>query len=290
MERELWRMVIRSLRRLPRRWPSGAVYSNHQILAVLLWAALHDRPISWACRRRNWPMQAWRRVLPDQSTMSRRLRDPALLDDLRRVAVLVQRTLGAAHPTLLVDGKPLEVSEYTADPDAAVGWSIRRFSRGYKLHALIDLSWRVHSWRVTPLNEAESVVAQELVREAEASATLMYADASYDSNNLHRVAADCGVRLVAPRRRPHKGIGKNQRHHPNRLASIALTEHDASWHDIRTRVRPTIERYFGALASVGGGLWGLPPWVRRLHRVRVWVGAKMALHAARITMIRAPDA
>ena len=43
MERELWRVIRTALRRLPRRWPRNASYSNAEILAVLLWAALHKR-------------------------------------------------------------------------------------------------------------------------------------------------------------------------------------------------------------------------------------------------------
>ncbi len=86
MERELWRSVTRAIRRLPRWWPRGAVYDNRQVLAVLLWASLHGRSVSWACQRGHWPVQAWRRALPDQSTMSRRLRDQRLLEDLRRLA------------------------------------------------------------------------------------------------------------------------------------------------------------------------------------------------------------
>ncbi|MFU8829684.1 MAG: hypothetical protein ACNA8P_12785, partial [Phycisphaerales bacterium] len=68
MERELWRLIVPRIRRLPTRRPRGAVYTDKQIIAVALWAALHTRPISWACNKQNWPPQAWRRVLPDQST------------------------------------------------------------------------------------------------------------------------------------------------------------------------------------------------------------------------------
>lgn len=64
MEHALW--IVIALRRLPSRRPRGAGYTNRQILAVLLWAALRDRPIDWACKRRHWPPQAWRRVLPSQ--------------------------------------------------------------------------------------------------------------------------------------------------------------------------------------------------------------------------------
>ena len=76
---------------MPRWWPRNASYSNREILAVLLWAALHNKPICWACLRSSWPLQAWRRRLPDQSTMSRRLRDPDVWGDLRRLIDEVQR-------------------------------------------------------------------------------------------------------------------------------------------------------------------------------------------------------
>ena len=95
MERELWRQITGVLRRLPRRWSAAQRYSNRQVLAVLLWAALHERSISWACRRSAWPIQAWKRRLPDQSTMSRRLRDHSVLEDLQRLLTL----LGDRLPT-----------------------------------------------------------------------------------------------------------------------------------------------------------------------------------------------
>ena len=44
------------------------------VVRVYLWAALHDRPASWACDAKNWQRSTRPRVLPDQSTMSRRTR------------------------------------------------------------------------------------------------------------------------------------------------------------------------------------------------------------------------
>ena len=120
MERELWRWVTWGLKRLPRWRPRGAVYDNRCVLAALLWAALHDRSVSWACRRDSWPVQAWRRCLPDQSTMSRRLRDPRVIEDLRALVRILQRRLGAdPDGTLLVDGKPLAVSRFSAESIAS---------------------------------------------------------------------------------------------------------------------------------------------------------------------------
>ncbi len=43
--------------------------------------------------------------------------------------------------------------------------------------------------------------------------------------------------------------------------------------------RPRIERSFAQLVSYGG-LNSLPPWVRRIWRVRSWVMAKLPINAA----------
>jgi hypothetical protein len=59
---------------------------------------------------------------------------------------------------------------------------------------------------------------------------------------------------------------------------------------MRKRVRTTVERFFGTLATFGGGLSSLPTWVRRLHRVRVWVAAKLTLNAARQHLKQAANA
>lgn len=286
MERELWRWVATSLRLLPRRSPRGAVYDNRSVLAVLLWAAMHERSIHWACQRANWPMQAWRRRLPDQSTMSRRLRDPRIFDDLVRLLSIVQRRMAVAGDTLIVDGKPLAVSEFTADPDARSGWGAGRHSIGYKLHALVDEKQRLVAFDVQPMNKAECVCARDLLAAAcrsrlIAGGSTLLGDASYDSNRLHEAAAQAGVRLIAPRRCPDKKLCKNRVHHPGRLEAVRFTEHDPHWETLRTKVRTTVERFFGTLASFGGGLWSLPTWVRRLHRVRPWVAAKLNINAAR---------
>jgi hypothetical protein len=50
--------------------------------------------------------------------------------------------------------------------------------------------------------------------------------------------------------------------------------------------RADIERDFSGLACFGGGLTTLPPWVRRIWRVRAWVMAKLLINAARIRLNR----
>jgi hypothetical protein len=58
VERDIWTLIRAALRRLPLTWRRNDAYGDTQVLAVLLWAVLHDRPVIWACLRRNWPMQA----------------------------------------------------------------------------------------------------------------------------------------------------------------------------------------------------------------------------------------
>jgi len=265
------------------------VYTWAEALAVLFWAALHDRPISWACRRGNWPMQAWRRRLPGQSTMSRRLRDPAVVPMLDAVLRWVQEGREEDAELLIADGKPLEVSEYTTDPDARVGRGAGCFAPGYKLHAIIDpKAQAMHGWEVLPMNASEPGTAAGLVGRACAGARgILLGDSIFDSNPLHGRVDARGWQLIAPRKQPGTGLG-TRKHHPGRLLSLLLTEGPlGSWEEDWKPQRDAIERYFGAMASFGGGLSGLPSWVRRIHRVRVWVGAKLGINAARIALRRA---
>jgi hypothetical protein len=286
MERDIWRWIAKGLKRLPRTLTPGQQYHTHEVLAILLWSALHDRSILWACQRCNWPVQAWRRRLPNQSTLSRRLRDPSIIADLTRLMQILQRTLPDDQTIIIVDGKPLPVSEYTHDREACNGRGAGRYERGYKLHVLIDATWRLLAWHVEPMNTAECVVARRLVQQAAQSKTLpqtaiMLGDAAYDSNSLYETAAHEQIQLIAPRRKAHRSISSSYRQHPNRLQAIALTEHNGPLNKQLRAMRSRVEHYLGALASTGGGLHSLPAWSRRLVRVRYWIGAKLAIHAAR---------
>lgn len=290
MERELWRVIVAALRRVPPTRPRNAVYTERQIVAVLLWAALHERPVSWACQRCNWPVQAWRRPLPDQSTMSRRLRRSATRDLLLTLLMSVQRELGQTG-VLVVDGKPLELSDNTSDPDARTGRGAGRFSKGYKLHVILDASnHAVRAYRVHALNAGETTTAAHLLRWTRTPVqrgSVLLGDRLFDSNPLHAAAHRRGCQLIAPRQKPEKGVTRSGQH-PGRLESIRLTEGDggALWENVLAPQRTSIERFFGTLTSASGGMPTLPPWVRRLHRVRAWVGAKLVINAARIVRRR----
>ena len=74
MERELWPSLYRLLRAVAKAFRQK--YVQHQpwvLVAVSLWAILHDRPADWACDARNWGATRLRPGrLPSPSTLSRR--------------------------------------------------------------------------------------------------------------------------------------------------------------------------------------------------------------------------
>ena len=287
MERELWRELAITLKRLPPTRPRNAVYTDQEILAVFFWAVLHDRPIVWACRREHWPLQAWRRRLPDQSTMSRRLRSPRFFAAMFVLFTRLQR--GRTHRgTLVADGKPFQLPRHTRDPDAVLGRGVGGMARGYKLHLIADPEAEyIAGWRVLALNEAEPTTAAAILAACEGlpGGWLLLGDSGYDSNPLHAVVAERGGQLIAPRKKPGTGLG-NREHHPARVESVRVTEGEEAslWEKILGPARAGIERLFGALASLGCGLSALPTWVRRLHRVQAWIGAKVCIYVARVNI------
>lgn len=56
MEGELWKAVEERVRQISQRYPRYRVQYGHRLIALVwLWATVHDRPMSWACRRESWP-------------------------------------------------------------------------------------------------------------------------------------------------------------------------------------------------------------------------------------------
>src|SRR5688500_4265370 len=75
MERELWSELAAAVAAVGASWrePRRYVHPTATVVRVHLWAALHDRPVSWACQPEHWlPLRPG--PLPDQSTVSRRTR------------------------------------------------------------------------------------------------------------------------------------------------------------------------------------------------------------------------
>jgi hypothetical protein len=208
--------------------------------------------------------------------MSRRLQTTEvqrLLADMeRRLA-----RLSSGGWVMLVDGKPLLVGSHSKDPDAAWGRARRGWAKGYKLHALYDGGTIPPAWDITPLNEAEPEVAARLVLSLRGSGGYLLGDKLYDSNPLHDAALAVGCQLVAERKRPQAGLG-HCRHSPGRLRSIELLRQEFG--RALYAFRDQVERNFGWLTNHAAGLAPLPNWVRRIHRVRSWVQAKLIIHAA----------
>src|SRR5688500_12198936 len=261
-------------------------HSTALVVRVHTWAALHDRPVSWACRAGNWAPPARPAALPDQSTMSRRTRRPDFEECQRRVGA---RTNGRPKPALVkrVDGKPLELPNHTGDRDATWSRGVSRTSVGYKLHAVWSGNPMPDAFAVTTLNVCEKRMASRMVGRVGGGGYLP-GDAHYDASWLFDYCHHHGHQLVCPRAKPGTGLG----HHyvsPHRRRAIDLLEVPAAVNPFGPRLydrRTDIERDFSGLACFGGGLAALPPWVRRIWRVRAWVTAKLLINAARIRLNR----
>ncbi len=289
MERELWALLMRALRDVSRGQHDTA-YHRHAtalIVRVYLWSVLHDRPIVWACDRRHWTPPTRPQTLPSQSTMSRRLRTEAVQQFLQRLGRRLAGRLAPAWFLLkLMDGKPIAVAAHSQDPDATWGRGARQPVRGYKLHAIIDGSAMPCAFEVQPLHVGEKDVARRMIPRLRGAGYLV-ADANYEANDLHELSARQTHRLICPRRQPGAGLG-HRVHSVERLSCIALLEAGPRVGNRFGRhllhLRRQIETSFGNLTSFGAGLTHLPPWVRRLGRVRRYVHAKLLINAARIRL------
>ena len=289
MDRVPWKVVLSAVKRAARRLPRDRrlTFGDWLIAAMYLWAVAHDRCQSWACDRAHYPGWFRPRKLPSVSQFNRRVAS----DRVRRVLQDAHDDLGGPLvPTALsyLDGKALAVGPTSKDPDARRGRVAGGFAKGYKLHAWATEDRRVAVWCVLPLNAHEAVAARELLVPAMPALSpraLVLADGNYDDKALHAAVAARGGRLLT---RP-RGWG---RHRTTRSAmGPARRQSLAVWGD-RARAgvlarsvyrrRIAVEQTFASLCSCGGGLGPLPGWVRRLPRVRRWVGAKILLYHARL--------
>jgi hypothetical protein len=282
MEHQLWKRIVAVLLALDNpRTPTRFDFSDQDIVKVFYWSVICDRPTSWACRRENWPIHLRKRPLPSAATMSRRLRSPAvvaLLDALERRVVAPK----GSSLFWMIDGKPLPIGGCSKDRQSGYGRAAGGKAKGYKLHALVGGGGAVACWRVAPMNKDERAMAGRLVKAAPPEVVgYLLADANFDSNPLHQICDDRGdLQLLTPRRGgPGKGTG-HRKQAAGRLRSIALTEAPfPAFAEQLLKDRDAVERQFGNLTNWGGGLSGLPAWVRTHRRVRRWVQAKLVLAA-----------
>jgi hypothetical protein len=290
MERELWPLLYPVLREVATDVRQKYVQFQPWVLvAVALWAALHDRPISWACQRRHWSTTTLRPArLPSPSTLSRRL-DSVGVGLLWRE--LERRLRGSGEPALVafVDGKPLPVGGCSKDPDAHFGRAAGHIARGYKLHAIWSARPVPEAWEVAPMNASEKAVAAGLLGQLGYGGYLL-GDGNYDASYLYDAAAARGYQLVAPCRKaqvPGSGHCYQSPHRRRGLELLYAPRTPAGeFGRALYRARAAIERSFGHAGSFGGGLGPLPAWVRGLPRVRTWVWAKLIINAVRILRLR----
>jgi Transposase DDE domain len=128
------------------------------------------------------------------------------------------------------------------------------------------------------LNVHEAVVAQSLVGQLDHTGYLL-GDGNYDSGPLADRAAEWGYQ-VAPL--PEQAGQGHRQQSAARLRNRDLLA--GEFGQGLYRLRGGIERWFGNCTAFAGGLGPLPAWVRRLHRVRTWVWAKLLSNGIRIRL------
>lgn len=288
MERDLWAELSAAVTVVDRDFYDNPDFTHPtaRVVRVHLWAGLHDRPTRWACEPAAWGGRRRRADLPHQSTMSSRVRTPEFEAFMRALEMRMRHRPGAAHLFKRMDAKVLPVAAHSKDRDAGWGRGAGQLSKGYKLHVIWGGFAVPDQWRVAPLGgDGEQAMARRMLRDLDGQGYVV-ADKGYDANRLFDRAGAGGHQLVCPRRYGRgKGLG-HHRHSPHRLRSKDLTEAPAGagsgFGRRMLRDRAQGERDFGNLVTFGGGLNGLPAWVRRHGRVRRWVWAKLLINAARI--------
>lgn len=281
MERQLWMQIVALLKGIDKPRPNPRdTYSAEEIVRVLLWAALHDRPVSWAVQRAHWPLHERRRSLPSSTTMSRRWGTAEVQTLLVTIEERVLRPAGLKPLVWMIDGKPLVIGNCSKDRQSGYGRAAAGKARGYKLHLIRGLDGSIAAWRIAPMNKDERVMARRMLRTAEIQGYLL-ADSNYDSNPLHEVCAVRGELQLLTAPRGGYGLTKRRkRQSAGRRHCLELLENpQPQFGRTLLHERDAIERSFGNLTNWGGGLTHLPPWARTYRRVHRWVQAKLILNA-----------
>jgi hypothetical protein len=168
VERELGPSFYRLLKEVAKDFPPKYVQMQPWLLvAVMLWAALHDRSVSWACQVRHWSTTTLRPCrLPSPSTMSRRIDSVAV----GLFWAALERRIRAEGPPALVafvDGKPLPIGGNGKDPDARFGRGASCVAKGYQLHAVWSTLAMPEAWELTPMHGNEKADAERLAGQLE---------------------------------------------------------------------------------------------------------------------------
>jgi hypothetical protein len=255
---------------------ADCTFPDAVIVLIHLFRALRQLSAAAAMDKRRWPLWLRRLKFPSYSQFNRRVKTAAVAALLAELSGHFRSRLPCSSDKA-IDGKPLIVGGFSKDPDAQRGKVPAGWARGYKLHAIVDAGGAVEAWDVTSLLGGEPTVGRDLAARVDLRGAVLRGDSNYDSNGLYAAVADRGGRLIAPRKKPGRGLGNTQ-HHPHRLQAIAELETGLEERANHAFHRNRVEQAFGQLTCVSFGLWGLPPSVRRLDRVRLWVAAKIALY------------
>ena len=275
----------------------GCTYGDGVICFVYFLGVLSGHSLLWAADKRHWPAWCRRVAIPSHQQLCKRLKR----DTLQQLIAQLNEELRAQLPRgdsdsdrggggddgdggdggdeKAVDGKPLVVGGFSHDPDAAWGKVPDGWANGYKLHVIIDAaSGGIDAFAVTSLRAGEAtVLRRQLLAQVALRDCTLRGDANYDSNPTYRAVADAGGRHVAPRRKPGTGLGHHPQH-PDRLRAVRELEQTPGGLADHKRRRNRVEQVLAHLVNLPFGLWGLPPFVRRLPRVRQWVAAKIVLY------------
>lgn len=279
MERQLWPQLYHLIMATGGDFRlRDSTFQPHIVALVLLWAALHDRPMRWACRASNWSTTTLRpATLPSEATVSRRRHR---VDTAVFLRALLARARGEARCALaaIIDAKPLPVGGASGDREARCGRGAGFLAKGYKLYAVWAGRPAPEVYRVYSMNVSEYDVAKEMLQELDHGGYLL-GDGEYDAGSVYEAAAAAGDQLVAAPGKPNAGCG-HRRPSAARRRGLELIRTDFG--RALYRVRRGIERAFAGLTGFGGGLAPLPAWVRHLHSVWTWVTAKLAINAVRL--------
>jgi hypothetical protein len=252
-------------------------FSDGLVALIFLYGCLSDRSPRWACDKANWPLWARRVEFPSYSQLMKRLKQPSVARLIGDVDGELRGALPSG-PDKVFDGKPLTVGGFSKDPDAKRGHVPRGYAKGYKLHVIVDeSSGKIDAWDLTALNGGEPTTTLAMLDKVDLKGATARGDSNYDSNPLYAGVADAGGRLLAPRKKPFTELG----HHPNHpdrirairhleLGDLVLEEHESR--------RIAVEQRLAHLTNLPFGLFSLPNYVRRLHRVRRWVAGKILLY------------
>jgi len=283
MDHEIWSIVTKvivSVNRSIKRTGRRPHYSDVLLLRMYLWTVWHDRPMLWACDRRNYGTLFRPHVLPSVSQFCRRLKTERIQKMLQAIHERLSQTEPLARISFF-DGKALPISKHSRDPDAKKGYADGTFQKGYRLHAWATKDGRIPRFRLLPMNCGEPNTAREMT-DLIPPDSIVLADANYDSSKLYQAVDDKRSQLLTPLKGAAESDAQLRRMAPARRRAIKLWTTIAEQCKEILKMRFEIERIFSAVTCFGGGLSPLPAWVRRTPRVTRWVTAKIILYHARL--------